>query len=521
MPQETTSNISLDVTTVDIVLNEQIATISPNIYGHFMEHLGNCVEGGCWVGLESPIAHTGGIREDVVSALKAIEAPIIRWPGGCFADDYHWQDGVGPRESRPRRINIHWGDVIETNEFGTHEFMDFCGRVGASAYFCGNLGSGTPREMRDWVEYCNFPGDSEWARQRRLNGQEEPFNVIYWGVGNENWGCGGHFTPDDYATEYRRYATYMRNWGSDPLFLIACGPNGNDLDWTRRFFTKLKRDHGHHPPLHGYAAHYYTWNHGEFGTATEYNLSQWYGLLAKSLYMEQIVTQQRALMDAFDPERKIGLIVDEWGTWHPATPGRNPKFLWQQNTLRDALIAALTLDIFNRHADKVVMANIAQTINVLQCLLLTDEDRMVKTPTYHVFDLYRSHMGGNALRLITNSPTIDIEPDSNTRGSANARSKDRQTPLPVVSGSASLRDGVLTVTLVNTVATAPTEVDIRLLGANLPAQVKITQLTHAEITAHNTYDEPEKVVLSEEQTIDFNGRVLLSPASITRLRFVL
>ncbi len=491
--------------TIDIVLNERIGKIEPNLYGHFMEHLGNCIEEGCWVGTESQIAHTGGVRNDVVDALRHIEAPLIRWPGGCFADDYHWQDGIGPRENRPRRINIHWGDVIETNEFGTHEFLAFCKAVGADPYFCGNLGSGSPRELRDWVEYCNFPGDSEWARQRRANGQDEPFNVRYWGVGNENWGCGGHFTPDDYATEYRRFATYLRNWGKDPLYLIGCGPNENDLDWTRRFFTKLKRDHGHHPPIHGYSAHYYTWNHGEYGTATEYTEAQWYGLLAKSLRMESLVTQQRALMDAFDPDRKIGLLIDEWGTWHPATPGRNPRFLWQQNTLRDGLVAALTLDIFNRHADKVVMANIAQTINVLQSLLLTEGDRMLKTPTYHVFDLYKPHMGGQSLRILVDTPFIDADIAG------------KVAKLPVIAGSASIKEHRLTLTLVNSHATEPAEVDLHLFGGNHPASAKATVLTHADIKAHNTYDAPDNIRLAEMNNILQNATLNLAPASVTRI----
>jgi alpha-N-arabinofuranosidase len=501
----------MPASTIDILLNEPIGRINPNIYGHFMEHLGGCIEGGCWVGDDAQIAHTGGVRNDVVEALRNVGAPAIRWPGGCFADDYHWQDGVGLRASRPRRINIHWGSVIETNEFGTHEFMAFCRAVGAEPYFCGNLGSGSVREMRDWVEYCNFPGDSEWARQRRANGQEAPFDVCYWGVGNENWGCGGNFSPEDYGSEYRRYATYLRNWGKDPLFLIACGPNENDLDWTRRFFTKLKKDYWGGPSLHGYAAHYYTWNHGEYGTATEYDEAQWYGLLAKSLRMEPLVVQQRALMDAFDPERKIGLIVDEWGTWHPAAPDHNPAFLWQQNTMRDALVAALTLDIFNRHADKVVMANIAQTVNVLQALLLTDGDKMLKTPTYHVYDLYKDHQGGQSLRVLVDTPVVDADIKDKT-GVVKAK-------LPVVSGSASRKGSVLTLTLVNTSATENAEVTLRLFGADLPSVTNAVSLAHPDIHAHNTHDAPEEVMLTAAGDL-FNGSspvVSLSPASVTRL----
>ncbi len=499
--------------TIDILLNEPIATINPNIYGHFMEHLGGCIEEGCWVGDQETIAHTGGVRNDVVEALRAVGAPVIRWPGGCFADDYHWQDGIGPRETRPRRINIHWGDVIEKNEFGTHEFMAFCRAVGAEPYFCGNLGSGSPDEMRNWVEYCNFPGDSSFAQQRAANGSPSPFNVKFWGVGNENWGCGGHFTPDDYGTEYRRFATYLRNWGKDPIFLIACGPNENDLDWTRRFFTKLRRDHGHGPALHGFAAHYYTWNRGELGTATDYTEAQWYGMLWKSTLMEPLVVQQRALMDAFDPQRKVGLIVDEWGTWHPATPGRNPAFLWQQNAVRDALVAALTLDIFNRHADKVVMANIAQTINVLQALLLTDGDKMLKTPTYHVYDLYQPHQGGQAVRMLCGSSATDCE----TEGKGGK--------LPLLSGSASLKDKTLTLTVVNTSATDGVEASLRLFGGASPTKMETAWLQYptGDIRAHNTHDALDTVTIGSGAYDAQAGDLAFTfpPASVMRLTFTL
>ena len=497
---------------IDILINEPIGRIDPNIYGHFMEHLGGCIEEGCWVGTDSAIAHTGGVRDDVTAALRDIDAPLIRWPGGCFADDYHWEDGIGPRGDRPRRINIHWGDVIETNEFGTHEFMAFCRAVGAEPYFCGNLGSGSPREMRDWVEYCNFPGDSEWARQRRANGQDAPFNVRYWGVGNENWGCGGHFTPEDYGTEYRRFATYLRNWGKDPLFLIACGPNNNDLDWTRRFFTKLKKDHGHHPAIHGFAAHYYC---GTAGTATDYTEAQWHELLWKANQMEPLVVQQRALMDAFDPERKIGLIMDEWGTWHPATPGHNPAFLWQQNTVRDALVAALTLDIFNRHADKIVMANIAQTINVLQALLLTDGDKMLKTPTYHIYDLYKPHQGAQSVRVLVDTPAESVDVDSKAR------------KLPLLSCSASVKSGTLTLTVVNASAADTLEARISLFGGAQPTEFRTDSLRYepGDIHAHNTHDAPEAVDLSSDSSAHTlesgSSTFVFAPASATRLTFPL
>jgi alpha-N-arabinofuranosidase len=448
----------------------------------------------------------------VAAALKSVRAPVIRWPGGCFADDYHWQDGIGPRAQRPRRINMHWGDGIETNQFGTHEFVTFCRAVGAQPYFCGNVGSGTPRELRDWVEYCNFPGDSTLARQRAANGSPEPFGVGIWGVGNENWGCGGNFTPEDYGAEYRRFASYLRGWGGQELTLIACGPSGNDPDWTRRFFTKLKKDYWGGPPIHGFAAHYYC---GTAGTATEYTEAQWYALLWKAIQMEPLVVQQRALMDAFDPERKIGLIVDEWGTWHPPTPGRNPAFLWQQNTVRDALVAALTLDIFNRHADKVVMANIAQTINVLQALLLTDGDKMLKTPTYHVYDLYKVHQGAQAVRAHFETTELDCTVGGTAR------------KLPLLSGSASLTGTALTLTVVNTSANEAVEAGIRLFGDAQASEIHAGTLAYpaGDLHAHNTHDAPETVTVwqSDKPHRIQDPRIAYTfpPASVTRLTLTL
>jgi len=493
--------------TIEILLPEIIGTINPNLYGHFAEHLGACIFEGIWVGEDSKIPNTGGIRNDVVAALKRIRPPVIRWPGGCFADDYHWQDGIGPRSQRPRRVNIHWGEVIETNHFGTHEFVRFCRMVGAEPYICGNVGSGSPKEMRDWVEYCNFPGDSTLSQMRAENGSSEPFRVRYWGVGNENWGCGGHFSPEDYGTEYKRFATYLRDFGT-PLYLIACGPSGNDTAWTHRFFEKIRVDHPWHPPLHGFSAHYYC---GTAGTATQYTEDQWYQLLHQAAGMEALIVQQRALLDGFDPRRAIGLVVDEWGAWHPAGPGRNPSFLWQQNTLRDALVAALTLDIFNRHANKVVMGNIAQTINVLQSMILTDGPRMVVTPTCHVYEMYQAHQGAQSIRTIIETPGISFHVGSERR------------ELFGLAGSASLKDNTLTLTLVNPHASDPVEATIQLRGDASCASACQTVLSHQDIHAHNTFDAPD-TVRPVGSSIDLMGSVLTyvcPPASVTRLDLLL
>jgi alpha-N-arabinofuranosidase len=469
----TAHNSSITINPLD-----PISTINPNIYGHFAEHLGRCIYDGAWVGEDSPIPNNGGFRNDLVAALRKLKPAVIRWPGGCFADDYHWQDGIGPRADRPRRINIHWGEVIETNQVGTHEFVQFCRLVGAQPYFCGNVGSGTPRELRDWVEYCNFPGDSSWARLRTANGSPDPFDVTYWGVGNENWGCGGNFSPEDYGTEFRRYASFMRGFGSKQLCLIACGPSSNDVEWTNRFFRKLNKDYWAFRNIQGYAAHYYC---GTAGTATEYTVDQWYQLIFQGLQMEPLVVQQRAAMDAYDPQRRIGLIVDEWGTWHPVEKGTHPAFLYQQNTLRDALVAATSLDIFNRHADKVVMSNIAQTINVLQAMVLTQGEKMLVTPTGYVYEMYAPHQEGQAVRSLFETDMVTFK-----RG-------DKEDALPLVAGSASLKGKVLFVTLTNTHASSAVEARVNLLGG-AAAKGVTARILSGEIHAHNTFDQPEALV---------------------------
>lgn len=475
-------------------LTDPIATINPDLYGHFAEHLGTCIYGGCWLG------GAAGLNQDVVAALRRVRPPVIRWPGGCFADDYHWEDGVGPRETRPRSVNIHWGNVVEDNHFGTHEFLEFCAAVGAEPYLCGNVGSGTPREMRDWIEYLNFDGDSTLALRRAANGRLEPYRVKYWGVGNENWGCGGNMQPEEYAGEYRRFSTYTRSFSGAPLFLIGCGPNGNDPEWTRRFFSAL----GSYRRIHGWGAHYYC---GTAGTATEYTDDQWYELLEKATRMERLVTQQRAILDGFDPERRIGLIVDEWGTWHPPTPGRNPSFLWQQNTLRDALVAAISLDIFNRHADKLRMANIAQTINVLQALILTQDGQTILTPTGHVYAMYAAHQGAESLRA-----RVEAEAASFTAGG-------KTHELPGLMGSASRHAGALLLTLVNPRLSAPLEVEIALGDGAEARDAVATVLTHPDCHAHNTFEAPDTLA-PRSAPMEASGRqfvVTLAPQSVTAL----
>ncbi|HEY3328572.1 MAG TPA: alpha-L-arabinofuranosidase C-terminal domain-containing protein [Capsulimonadaceae bacterium] len=497
-----------------VLKDEPIATINPLLHGHFAEHLGELIYPGICVDPDCDIPNTAGIRNDVVDALKPLNIPVLRWPGGCFADTYHWRDGIGPVASRKKRVNVHWGMADEPNHFGTHEFMAFTRALGAEPYFAANLGSAPPSELRDWVEYANFPRDSALADERRANGADKPFGIRYWGVGNENWGCGGNMTPLHYADEFAKYQTFLFNYPDAPVTKVACGPNGYDWGWTRTFLGTLaeRRQLG---GVNGFAAHYYC---GAAGTATEYSETQWLELLAKAAAVEGIVTGHRAIMDEFDPERKIGLYLDEWGAWHPVEKGKPRGGLYQQNTMRDACVAALTLDVFNNHADKLVMANIAQLINVLQSLLLVEGDQCIKTPTFHVFDLYQPHKGATAVRSVS---TADIL----TTGEASAEHckqcyTDRHFGgLRVVQGSASIGGSTLTATLVNSHPTNPIDIDIVVPGAAL-SSLTVTGLSTPDIHDHNTFADPNRIHLGAPTTVDGKGgtvRVTLPAASVTRL----
>ena len=357
--------------------------INKEIYGHFSEHLGRCIYEGIYVGEDSPIPNKNGMRTDVVEALKHIRIPVLRWPGGCFADEYHWKDGIGPKETRKKMINTHWGGVVEDNSFGTHEFFELCEQLDCEAYVNGNLGSGTVQEMSEWVEYITFEGVSPMADLRKKNGHEKPWKLDFFGVGNENWGCGGNMNPDFYANEYRRYQTYVRNYHPDyPIHKVCCGANVDDYEWTSEV---LKTTHNHclkelHGNMDGLSLHYYTlpeveddWN--KKGSATDFTEEIFYQTLKRGYFMDELINRHGAIMDEYDPDKKIGLIVDEWGIWTDVEPGTNPGFLYQQNTMRDALVAAVTLNIFNKRCDRVKMACIAQLINVLQSVILTEGEK--------------------------------------------------------------------------------------------------------------------------------------------------
>lgn len=484
--------------------------IQPEIYGHFSEHLGRCIYEGIYVGEKSEIPNVNGMRTDVVDALKELKVPVLRWPGGCFADEYHWKDGIGPKEKRKKMINTHWGGVVEDNSFGTHEYFELCRQLGCKTYVNGNLGSGTVQEMSEWVEYMTFQGVSPMADLRKENGHEEPWTVDYFGVGNENWGCGGNMRPQHYADEYRRYQTYVRNYDpKKPIGKICCGANVDDYHWTEGVLeTTFDHAEWAHGFMDGLSLHYYVHPEGwEIkGSATDFDEEVWYKTLKKALYMDTLITRHGAIMDQYDPEKKVGMVVDEWGTWFTCEPGTNPGFLYQQNTVRDALVAGITLNIFNKHCDRVKMAALAQMVNVLQAVLLTEGDKMLKTPTYHVMHMYRHHQGAELL----NSQLTDV--DEIGIG---------EWKVPKVTESVSEdKDGVITITINNLSVEASEEVETKFAEKGYQvAKAKI--VTDADMHAHNTFDEPEKV--TEKEFADYRlteeGVTFTLPAnSVVELR---
>lgn len=457
--------------------------INPELQGHFSEHLGRCIYEGIYVGENSDIPNTNGMRNDVVSALKEMKIPVLRWPGGCFADEYHWKDGIGPKESRKKMINTHWGGVVEDNSFGTHEFMELCRQLGCKTYINGNVGSGTVQEMSEWVEYMTMEGVSPMADLRKENGHEKAWTVDYFGVGNENWGCGGNMTPEYYGNLYRRYQTYIRNYSHDEnktIFKICCGPNVDDYDWTdgvmKTCFRKAEESHGF---MNGLSLHYYTHPNGwdNKGSALDFDEKTWYRTLKKTLYMEELIEHHAAIMDQYDKDHKVGIIVDEWGTWYTCEPGTNPGFLYQQNTMRDALVAGINLNIFNKHCDRVKMANIAQMVNVLQAVILTEGKKMILTPTYHVFNMYKHHQDAELLDSYIETEVIGIEEDHK---------------VPNLSESVSLgTDGKIHITLTNLSVKDAYEIEGNFADTVIDS-VCGTILTGA-MNAHNTFEDPETV----------------------------
>jgi alpha-N-arabinofuranosidase len=455
--------------------------ISKHIYGHFSEHLGHCIYGGYWVGEDSPIPNTRGIRNDVVQALRNIQIPNLRWPGGCFADEYHWMDGIGPRNERPKMVNTHWGGVTEDNSFGTHEFLDLCEQLECEPYITGNLGSGTVEEMSKWVEYITFDGESPMANLRRQNGREKAWKVKFWGVGNENWGCGGNMTADFYADQYRRYATYCRDYGDNHLYKIACGADAGDFNWTETVMQHV----GYR--MQGLSLHHYTW--GDRRSATQFDEPEYFNTIEKTLRMEELVTKHSTIMDKYDPQKRIGLMVDEWGTWYGVEPGTNPGFLYQQNTMRDAIVAGINLNIFNAHCDRVKMSNIAQTVNVLQAVILTDGEKMVTTPTYWVYYLYKVHHDATSLPVSLTTNKYELNGKTIDALSVSA-SKDTT--------------GKIHITLVNIDPNKPQNIEAELRGITAK-KVSGKILTSAKINDHNSFEKPNTVGVKDFKEVKLSG----------------
>ena len=464
-------------TTARAVINVDLEgpVISRHLYGHFAEHLGRCIYDGFYVGEDSPIPNEGGIRLDVVEALRRLNIPNLRWPGGCFADEYHWMDGIGPKKSRPGMVNTNWGNVGENNHFGTHEFMDLCELLGTAPYVNGNVGSGSVREMSSWVEYLTGSGDSPMGQLRRENGRAEPWRVPFWGIGNEAWGCGGNMRAEQYTDLARQYATFCRDHGDNKLYRIAAGASDDNYEWTETLMKAVNSLGGQGDPngyFQGLSIHYYTvpgsWE--DKGIATEFTVEDYYRTMVKARAVDEVIAGHSRVMDCYDPKKRLGLVLDEWGTWWNVEAGTNPGFLYQQNTLRDALVASVHFDIFHQHADRLVMANIAQTVNVLQAMVLTAGEHLVLTPTYHVFEMNKGHHDAASLQvhLHTSAPTREVGGDQ----------------LETLSMSASVKDDTVLLSLTNLDAEQAVVVDLELRGRRLGVTTARI-LTAETLQSHN------------------------------------
>jgi alpha-L-arabinofuranosidase len=491
-----------------VLLDEPTGKLNRNILGHFVEHLGACIYDGMWVGPGSPVPNVDGIRKDTVEALKRIHAPILRWPGGCFADTYHWRDGIGPRDMRPTTWNLFWGRE-ESNAFGTDEFMEFCRLSGVSPYVCVNVGSGTVREALEWFQYCNAPSAITVAKERVANGHADPYHVKYWAIGNENWGCGGNFLPEDYANRYADFVNYLSPAAAGmEVEFVACGLDTGD--WNRKFletlasrarpFSRTRIQNVHQLSIH----HYY-----RDGPAVEFSDQDYYDLLGSVNTLEGIVRRTIGVIDEFtQPEgRPIGIALDEWGVWHPI-PSRGDRALFQPNTLRDALLAAVTLNSLNGFGTRVSMANIAQTFNVLQSIAFTRGPQMVLTPTYYVYDLFQPHMDATGLKTVVDSPTYEIEPSGPPAFRFGGRQNPPKITRDVLSVSASLDESKnkLCLTLVNQHLTDALEVDIELAAGAAAAGGKLRELTSPNVRDQNTFDQPEVIQSPVEKSVSLRGR---------------
>src|SRR5688572_19432241 len=460
--------------TISLEENSSGPIISRHIYGHFAEHLGACIYGGFYVGEKgSSIPNKNGIRLDVVAALKKLKIPNLRWPGGCFADTYHWKDGIGPKAKRPKLVNVWWGGITEDNSFGTHDFLNMCEMLGTEPYLAANIGSGTVQELIDWVQYVNFDGESPMSALRRSNGREKAWKVKYWGVGNEAWGCGGNMRPEYYADLYRKYATFMTGWSGSGIFQIASGANSGDFNWTEVLMKNIPLN-----MVSGVALHHYSvidWN--KKGSATAFSEQEYFTTMKRAMHMEELVQKHTAIMDKYDPQKRVALVVDEWGGWYDVQPGTNPGFLYQQNTMRDAMIAGITLNIFNNHADRVRMANLAQTVNVLQAVILTENEKMLLTPTYHVMEMYKVHQDARRMKVYFDNKYYSLDGEK----------------LPAISISASIDSAeVMHISAVNIDAHTEQTARLNINGLKI-SRVTGRILKSPRLQDHNTFNEPNKI----------------------------
>lgn len=492
---------SQQTTSVQLNATGSSVTISKNIYGHFAEHLGHCIYDGFYVGdTNKTIPNTTGVRNDIIDALKKLNIPILRWPGGCFADTYHWKDGIGPKDKRPSIVNTNWGNVTEDNSFGTHDFLNMCKLLGTEPYISGNVGSGTVQELSDWVQYVNVEQKSPMSDLRKMNGVSKPWSVKFWGIGNEAWGCGGNMTPEHYADVFRQYTTFMHNSANTRLFKIASGASDDDYTWTETLMKNI--------PLYmldGLAMHHYSvidWN--KKSSATDFSEEQYFATMKQAWKMDELVTKHSAIMDKYDPTKKVALIVDEWGGWYDVEQGTNPGFLFQQNTMRDAMIAGLTLNIFNNHADRVRIACLAQCINVLQAVILTDKEKMILTPTYHVMEMYKVHQDATMIPVSVMGADFILG----------------NSKLPAVSASASKdKNGLTHISLVNIDDKKSQAINVNINGANY-STVSGRILVSAQIQDCNTFANPEKIKPSIFNGATLTGNILnvqLPPASVVVL----
>ncbi|EID84609.1 Alpha-L-arabinofuranosidase [Treponema sp. JC4] len=482
--------------TVIVDVNNKLSKISPDIYGHFSEHLGRCIYGGFWVGKNSDIPNIHGYNKAVVEAFKELDIPNLRWPGGCFADEYHWMDGIGPLEKRKKMVNTHWGGLTEDNSFGTHEFFGLCDELGCKPYVCGNVGSGSAREINEWIEYMTLDGVSPMADLRKANGREKPWKLDYFGVGNENWGCGGNMRPEYYADLYRQYQTYVRQYGDNKIFKIAGGANVDDYNWTETLMRLAA------PFMDGLSLHYYTYEYRweDKKSATGFDKEGWYRIMRNAFRMEELVRRHSEIMDKYDPDKRIAMVVDEWGNWFAPKPGTNPGFLEQDNSVCDAVEAAIILNIFNNHSDRVRIANLAQAVNVLQAPVLTQGDKVVLTPTWHVLHQFKGHMGGTLLGTSAAYASCGVQNVSDYNAGLRGIQRNENIMVPGLSVSASVKacdkcgkDRYL-VTLANTDCESSKDVEITFanFAGNLD-EVSASLVSGDKMNTINSFENPELV----------------------------